>query len=126
MSEGKPKDWEQKPSLKDLQRALPCTHFHELFWQEAFTTLLDSVSTHRGANWMARLKRIYPESFTPAMRTEADRVYSELSKGIHQEFVIAAVAQFDSVTIGDLLMARWVYSVSERLNSELYAALQSC
>jgi hypothetical protein len=56
---------------------------------------------------MARLKRIDPEGFTYAKRTEADRVYSELSKGVHQEFVIPAIAQYDRVTVGDLLGSCW-------------------
>jgi hypothetical protein len=103
----KPKDWDQRPNLKDMQRAILCKHFNDLFWQEAFTILLDSVPAHRGATWMAHLKRVYPEGFTVSMRTEADRVYAELSKGIHQEFVIPAVAQYDPVTVGDLLSRSW-------------------
>lgn len=101
------KDWDQKPSVKDLQRALLCRHFHELFWREAFTMLLDSVPVHRGGSWMTRLKRIDPDGFTYAKRTEADRVYSELSKGVHQEFVIPAIAQYDPITVGDLLGSCW-------------------
>jgi hypothetical protein len=106
-AEEKPKDWEQRPTLKDMQRGLLCKHFHDLFWHEAFTILLDSVPSHRGENWITRLKRIDPTGFTTAMRTEADRVYAELSKGIHQEFVIPAVAQYDLVTVGDLLSRCW-------------------
>jgi hypothetical protein len=103
----KPKEWEQKPTLKDMQRGLLCKHFHELFWHEAFTILLDSVPSHRGENWIARLKRIDPAGFTVAMRNDADRVYTELSKGIHQEFVIPAIVQYDPVTVADLLSRSW-------------------
>lgn len=103
----KPREWAQKPHLKDLQRALLCKHFHDVFWQEAFTLVLDSVPSHRGFEWMARLKKIDPEGFTNAMRTQADRLYSELSKGIHYEFVIPLVTQYDSATVGDLLVRCW-------------------
>jgi hypothetical protein len=105
----KPKDWEQKPNLKELQRALLCKHFHDVFWQEAFTLVLDSVPTLRGAEWMGRLKKIYPEGFTTSMRTEADRLFSELSKGIHHEFVIPLVSQYDAATVGDLLTRCWEF-----------------
>lgn len=102
----KPKDWEQRPNLKDLQRALLCKHFNDVFWQEAFTELLDAVPDGRGATWMAKLKRIDPEGFTVAMRYEADKIYSELSKGVHHEFV-TPTAQYDSVTVRDLLGRSW-------------------
>jgi hypothetical protein len=107
LGEGKPKDWDQKPSLKDIQRAILCKHFNDVFWEEAFTILLDSVPVSRGANWMTALKRIDPEGFTFFMRTTANRVYAELSKGIHTEFVIPAAAQYDPVTVGDLLSRAW-------------------
>jgi hypothetical protein len=107
--EEKPKDWSQKPSLRDLQRALLCKHIHDLFWEEAFTLLLDSVPMHRGADWMGRLQKISPEGFTTALRTEGDRLFSELSKGIHHEFVIPLVNQYDAVTVGDLLSRCWEF-----------------
>lgn len=103
----KPKEWDQRPSAKDMQRGLLCKHYHDLFWYEAFTTLLDSVPSQRGEVWIGKLRRIDPAGFTVAMRTEADRVYAELSKGIHQEYVVPAVAQYDAVTVGDLLSRSW-------------------
>lgn len=103
----KPKEWEQRPGLKDLQRALLCRHFNDVFWQEAFTNLIDETPGGRGAEWMVRLRRIAPEAFTTAMRSNADRVYSELSKGVHHEFVIPAVAQYDEITVKDLVSRCW-------------------
>jgi hypothetical protein len=105
----KPKDWDQKPKAKELQRALLCKHFHDVFWQEAFTLALDSVPMHRGDEWMRRLKNIDPEAFTTRMRTEADRLFSELSKGVHHEFVIPLVNQYDAATVGDLLNRCWEF-----------------
>lgn len=91
--EEKPKDWEQRPSTKELQRALLCRHFNDIFWQEAFTFMLDAVPFNRGAVWMATLKKLSPEIFTVRLRSDADRLYSELSKGVHHEFVIPMTAQ---------------------------------
>ena len=58
---------------------------------------------------MSKLKRVDPDGFTNAMRYEADHVYSELSKAIHQEFVVPAVAQYDVVTVGDLIDRSWEF-----------------
>lgn len=59
-SDEKPKDWEQRPGTKDLQRGLLCKHFNDIFWQEAFTSLLDATPNNRGAEWMVQLKRLDP------------------------------------------------------------------
>lgn len=105
--EENPKDWDSRPAVKDVQRALLCRHYNDLFWEEAFTTMIDAVPYGRGQTWMEKLKRINPEGFLTAMRTQADRIYSELSKGIHHEFVIPMTAQYDVVTVGDLLSSSW-------------------
>ena len=105
----KPKDWAQKPTMKELQRALLCKHFHDVFWQEAFTIVLDTAPTERGAEWLGRLRKIDPEGFTHRMRTDGDRLFSELSKGIHHEFVIPLTSQYDVATVGDLLDRCWEF-----------------
>jgi hypothetical protein len=101
------KNWADSPSMKDVQRALLSTHFNDLFWEEAFIKMVDTVPSHRGQTWMSKLKRINPEGFVTSMRTDADRIYSELSKGVHHEFVIPMTAQYDAVTVGDLLSRSW-------------------
>lgn len=103
----KPKDWTNGPGVKDIQRALLSSHYNDLFWEEAFTRMVDTVPSHRGLDWMAQLKRINPEGFVNRMRTDADRTYSELSKGVHHEFVIPMTSQYDSITVGDLLSRAW-------------------
>jgi hypothetical protein len=105
--EEKPKLWTARPGIKDLQRAVLCKHFNDVFWQEAFEIMTDAVPYSRGDTWMANLKRVSPEGFTVLMRTDADRLYSELSKGVHHEFVIAMTAQYDAATVGDLLGRSW-------------------
>ncbi len=105
--EEKPKDWGQRLLPRELQRALLCRHYHDVFWQEAFTLVLDLTPAARGLEWMARLRKIDPEGFTAAMRHQADRLYSELSKGIHHEFVIPLVSQYDPMTVTDLLIRSW-------------------
>ena len=41
------------------------------------------------------------------MRASAGKIYSELSKGIHHEFVIPIAVKFDRVTVEDLLGRVW-------------------
>ncbi|MFZ0736758.1 MAG: hypothetical protein WBL70_00640 [Candidatus Acidiferrales bacterium] len=105
--EESPKDWTNRPGIKDVQRALLCKHFNDLFWEEAFTKMIDNVPYDRGKTWMTSLKKINPEGFLSSMRTNADRIYSELSKGVHHEFVIPITAQYDAATVDELLSSSW-------------------
>jgi hypothetical protein len=105
--EEKPKDWSQKIGTRDLQRALLSPHFQDLVWREAFSRLLDDVPVDRGLDWMGRLRQYDPDGFTTRMRADADRLFSELSKGVHHEFVIPRTNQYDKETVRDLLVRCW-------------------
>jgi len=73
-----------------LRLAVLCDHFHDLFWEEAFIRMLDTTEPESGGEWMSRLRKIDPRNFTKKHRNEAARLYSELSKAVHHEFVIPA------------------------------------
>lgn len=103
----KSKEWDKRPGLNDLQRALLCRHFNDLYWEEALALMLDDVPFHRGNTWMRKLKRVDPDGFWNYMRATADKIYSELSKGIHHEFVIPIAVKFDRITVEDLLGRTW-------------------
>jgi hypothetical protein len=105
----KGKAWTDRVTAKDLQRSFLCNHVHDLIWEQAFQNLLDSVDIHRGGTWIRTLRRIEPAAFTSYMRTEASRLYSELSKGIHIEFVIPVQYQFDKATMGDIFDRVWTW-----------------
>ncbi len=104
---GKPKEWNILTAVDDIQRALLCNHFHDLFWGEAFIRMLDATQGNSGGEWLARLRQIEPPSFTKRNRIEAAKLYSELSKAVHHEFVIPPDAQFDALTVNDLLNRTW-------------------
>jgi hypothetical protein len=104
---GKGKNWDPLPGVEDMQRALLCNHFHDLFWEEAFLRMLDATQTDPGGDWMTRLRRIDPSGFTTRNRTEAATLYSELSKAVHHEFVIPLGAQYDHITVNDLVTRTW-------------------
>ena len=69
--------------------------------------MLDAVPFHRGAVWMAQLKKLSPKISTVRLRSDADRLYSELSKGIRHELVIPMRAQYDPITVSELLSRSW-------------------
>jgi hypothetical protein len=103
----KGKSWDAMPGVGDLQRALLCNHFHDLFWEEAFMKMLDATDALPGGEWMAKLRKIDPIGFTVRNRKEAGRLYSALSKAVHHEFVIPAGAQYDGGTVHDLISTTW-------------------
>jgi len=104
---GKHKEWDAITGVEDAQRALLCSHFHDLFWEEAFIKMLDATQDLPGGEWMARLRKTEPRGFTTRNRTEAAKIYSELSKAVHHEFVIDPTAQFDVLTVNDLIDRTW-------------------
>jgi len=106
--EEKPKEWGSEGfSLKDLQRSLLGKHYGDLFLEEAFTNMLDSTPPLKGGVWMDALRKISPDAFVTYSRGQADQLYSELSKGIHHEFVVPMVVKYDPVTVNDLLGRVW-------------------
>ena len=104
---GKGKNWDALPGIGDLQRALLCNHFHDLFWEEAFIKMLDSTAALPAGEWLTKLRKIDPIGFTSSNRTEAGKLYSELSKAVHHEFVIPAGAQYDRGTVNVLIARTW-------------------
>ena len=105
----KGKPWTERVAPKDIQRAFLSNHLHDLIWEEAFEAMLDNVDFHRGASWISPIRRVLPANFTNFMRTEAAKLYSELSKGIHSEFVIPVQYQFDMATMVDLFDRVWTW-----------------
>src|ERR1700760_95583 len=46
------KKWDDISTIQALQRALLSTHFHDLFWEEAFLSMLDATGDMPAGNWM--------------------------------------------------------------------------
>lgn len=99
----KPPSWE-KLSNKNIARALLTDEYMgEIYWKKAFEDLLDDNKGESGSEWLKELQAMQPDQITPYIRTEADRIYSSLSKGIHQEFVIPLTTKYDKYTVKALL-----------------------
>jgi hypothetical protein len=91
---------EIKPDLKSMVRAVFSSHIAQLFWQPAFKRLIDDKLVDGAQSlWLDSLKRVSPEEFTERNRAECERLYSYLSKGVHQEFVVDLNQVYDQPTV---------------------------
>lgn len=87
-----------KPLLSDYMAGI--------YWIPAYNKLLDDFSGSLGnySVYLGELKTFSnPNAIVKHFRKEADGLYSSLSKGIHQEFVIPLESIYDYSTISDLL-----------------------
>lgn len=102
--------WEDK-ALQNPTRALLGAYFMELVWSPHFELMLDSVENISGDEWILELRRKDSKRFCSELLSDFTSVYSELSKGIHHEFVIPMTASFDESTVREL-MRKVVFNVS--------------
>lgn len=99
------------PDPSDMSRALFGDDFDRLLWVPATERLLTLVGGSTSP-WIAALATTGSENFGPRKRSEMDRIYSALSKGIHHEFVMAPGVLYDRTTVADLVQ-RVVQAVAE-------------
>lgn len=95
------KDW-AKADDKSLTAPLLSEYMGEIFWIPAFEAMLNDMVTQDNPI-LIELKSIQVESICQSLRKEAEEVYSSLSKGIHQEFIIPNHISYDAVTVQELL-----------------------
>ncbi len=74
----------------------------EIYWIPAFNDLLDDLAEAE-SRYLTDLRRIDPRGIINSFKTEANRLYSSLSKGIHQEFVVPISINYDPPTVKELL-----------------------
>jgi hypothetical protein len=95
--------WSPETSLDKMSRSLLGDYCDHLLWRKAFAALLDETEPERGGAWMQDLRTLTPARFMARTRTEAGRLFSSLSKGVHSEFVIPQTRLADRDTVLDLL-----------------------
>lgn len=95
------KDW-AKADDKSLTAPLLSEYMGEIFWIPAFEAMLNDMVTQDNPI-LIELKSIQVESICQSLRKEAEEIYSSLSKGIHQEFIIPHHISYDTVTVQELL-----------------------
>lgn len=93
-----------KKKYQDLSRALLSDHYDILLWQPAVTRTLDAI-TRIGieGSWIEEIRKHQPDGFIAAQRSKLTNLYSQLSKGIHHEFVIPPGDLYDKPTVACIL-----------------------
>ena len=74
----------------------------DIYWIPAFKRLLDDTENENHA-YLSDLAKIPPDGICQNIRKEAEELYSSLSKGIHQEFIIPHGVAYDAITVQNLL-----------------------
>lgn len=95
--------WENISNKNIVRALLTDEYIGKIYLKSAFENLLDDNEDEDESEWIKELRNIQPDNVCPYIRIEADRIYSSLSKGIHQEFVIPITAKYDNYTVKDLL-----------------------
>lgn len=94
--------WGQNVESKDVSRALFSQYSHQIYWENAFVRMQDELKTYNSI-WLNELLCIQPEGITNHFRTEGDKLFSSLSKGVHTEFVVSSAVVYDTATVTTLL-----------------------
>ncbi len=87
---------------KNLTSPLLSDYMWDIYWIPAFKHLLDDT-VDESHTYLRDLASIPPEGICQILRKEAEELYSSLSKGIHQEFIIPHTVAYDAITVQDLL-----------------------
>lgn len=95
------KFWD-KVEDKSLTSPLLSDYMRDIYWMPAFNCLLDDTENENSRS-LIELKNIPLVDVFKSLRNEADGLYSSLSKGIHQEFIIPHDKAYDAITVQNLL-----------------------
>jgi len=95
--------WSPTVRFSEVSRALLGDYYDNVYWQAAQQILIDQTDTLDGGDWLGELRLIEPCQFTPRIKSESAKLYSSLSKGVHQEFVVPLATKYDRATVQDLI-----------------------
>lgn len=98
------KMWRPDLEFQKVSRGLLGDYYGKLFWNPAYQRLLDETADLQSGDCLADYRvSTMPDNFTSRMRSDAFKLFSALSKGIHGELVIKADLIYDKVTVLELL-----------------------
>ena len=106
----KPDMWSAQTSYEDAPKALLGAYYDHLLWRPAFQRMSGLPMT--GAVWLAELRATNADAFINRKRATLSKLYSELSKGVHHEFVMPPGTLYDKPTIVDMV-ARAVHELAD-------------
>lgn len=100
-----------KVNDKELTSPLLSDYMWDIYWVPAFRSLVDNME-QEDSEILTNLKSIPIEGIRHSLRAEAETLYSSLSKGIHQEFVVPLSIVYDETMIKNLL-ERTIFLISK-------------
>lgn len=113
----RPKDdiWNPENKATDYDRALLSNHFGELFWKPGFLNVIDFMSTYevkKSTEWTDKLEQKEETPFFETSKTEAGKLFSAFSKGVHYEFLVNTDSIYDATTVQDFIL-RMLQTISD-------------
>lgn len=97
------KMWSSEKRFKDIPRGLFGDYYGDIFWKQAYQSLLDETADDQEDFIEGYRRQTAPEGFVIRIRQSASRLYSSLSKGVHSELVIKSEIIYDRTTVLDLI-----------------------
>ncbi len=95
--------WEPNLGREKIPRAIFSLNMYEVLWNPAHKKFTDwFVSTNSTASVCSDLAALSSHQVRDLFTVKGSKLYSELSKGIHPEFIISRQAEFDAATLTDL------------------------
>lgn len=107
--------WDPTLGREKLPRALFSPHMYEVLWGPAHKGIVDwAQEKSEKTMTLDALASMPLEDLRKQLTVEGAKLYSELSKGIHPEFLIQRRAEFDEPTLLDLTERSlvWVMKLS--------------
>lgn len=90
--------WPYEKGPDDFSRAVLGRALAAICWHDAFQIYQDSIPDGSDG-WHGELKAWGLSRFHGDLMGKATRCYSQLSKGVHNEFIMAAAGRIDEVTL---------------------------
>lgn len=109
--------WDPNVNPQKIPRALLSEQSCEALWIPAFnnsTKWLSSSKSEVSSEWKNELLKLNPEDFKKQTTGTGNKIYSELSKGIHPEFFVRREVKFDESTLATALenSIKWVTTLA--------------
>lgn len=108
-------NWDGKIDGSKIPRSLLSPNSCEIVWAPALQRLTDWQATAaKQSTWLTELTSMAPEDVGHELPSVGHRIYSELSKGIHPEFIVQRQTIFDDATLQTLITeaTAWISKVA--------------
>jgi len=107
--------WDPKLGRDKIPRAIFSLNMYEVLWNPAHARFTDwLVTSNSDAVLFRELAALHPTQVRDFFTVKGSKLYSELSKGIHPEFIVRRQAEFDAQTLVELTARTisWVTQMS--------------